>query len=277
MKNETTTPFELNLPKFKQAKIELWKFLSPNDIEQLLKCFENLEQVAQNRDYELCKITFANKLKLNPKVANDSIQLDQYYYLIKFCVQQNFNQEKCSALIYIANSLHELMKSTSYGNIDQCYDYLKQLILRFSVYRPPFSLQVFQPQQAKCVLDYFVNTYLKHFKLYKLVFTPAIKLDLKFQYSNAEYERQLDEEEGQQQEGVQAVEVQQQEEQEQQHECDDKNLDLKRFIKDYLTKKIDKVKESIEIEIKEQEIEINKKLSQTATPQTPKKGAKKGK
>ncbi|CAJ0936353.1 unnamed protein product [Ranitomeya imitator] len=40
--------------------------------------------------------------------------------------------------------------------------------------RPPFSIGLFSPQQLLHMSDYFVNTYFRHFKLYKYVFTPQI-------------------------------------------------------------------------------------------------------
>jgi hypothetical protein len=264
---------ESKLPEFKRAKIELWKYLDVNEIESLLKC---AAQSSSINDYDLCKDILSTKLQLNKKSDKDLIIIDKYYYLIKFCVQQNFDKEQTSAIIYTINSLHNLMKSTAYGNIDQCYDYLKQTIILFSVHRPPFSLRLFEPNEAKILLDYIVNTYLKHFKLYKLVYTPAIMLDLKFQYSNIESEVDT------LAEIVEEPVVVDQKENEINIEVvlnnqQDENKDLKAFIKQYLMRKIDKAKEIVELEIKEQENEINKKLNTTSRPQTQPKGVKKTK
>ena len=280
--------YEQSLPRNKKAKVELWKYLSPTDIEQLLKSFQNTDDVLKNRDYENCKQVISEKFRLNPTSdRRDTILVDKYYFLIKFCSKHEFNREQTSALIYTLTKLHELMKSTAYGNIDQCYVYLKQMIILYSVYRPPYSLKLFEPEEAKLVLDYFVNTYLKHFKLYKLIFTPAIKLDLKFKYSNksenddSEQQNEKHVEEAQQhQQRLESVEeIENKRDGSLSKEEDKATVDLKEFIKEYLTKKIEKVKENIVNEMKEQDIELNKKLSQTSrtTPTTPKKGAKKGK
>jgi hypothetical protein len=272
--------YEESLPKYKQSKIELWKYLSPNDIEQLLKSFKNTEEVIKNRDYEHCKILFQSKFKLG-WTRQDFILIDKYYFLIKFCAQNDFNKEQISALIFTLTKLHELMKSTAYGNLEQCYQYVKQMIILYSVHHPPFSLKLFSPEEAKLVLDYFVNTYLKHFKLYKLVYTPAIKLDLKFKYSNLiEEEKQSEIDRHSQisrnQQNEENIEEMKEEEGE---EKSHKIVDLKEFVKHYLTQKVDKVKENITNEMKEQDSELNKKLILTnqSTPTTPKKGAKKTK
>ncbi|XP_009428913.2 cilia- and flagella-associated protein 119 isoform X1 [Pan troglodytes] len=48
--------------------------------------------------------------------------------------------------------------------------------------RPPFSIDLFKEQQLLALEDYVVNTYFRHFKLYKYVFTPQVRLDLSLTY-----------------------------------------------------------------------------------------------
>ena len=40
--------------------------------------------------------------------------------------------------------------------------------------RPPFSIDLFKEEQLLALADYVVNTYFRHFKLYKSVFTPQV-------------------------------------------------------------------------------------------------------
>lgn len=40
--------------------------------------------------------------------------------------------------------------------------------------RPPFSIDLFEEEQLLALADYVVNTYFRHFKLYKYVFTPQV-------------------------------------------------------------------------------------------------------
>ncbi|XP_057551362.1 cilia- and flagella-associated protein 119 isoform X3 [Hippopotamus amphibius kiboko] len=40
--------------------------------------------------------------------------------------------------------------------------------------RPPFSINLFKEEQLLALADYVVNTYFRHFKLYKYVFTPQV-------------------------------------------------------------------------------------------------------
>lgn len=48
--------------------------------------------------------------------------------------------------------------------------------------RPPFSIDLFKEEQLLALADYVVNTYFRHFKLYKYVFTPQVRLDLSLTY-----------------------------------------------------------------------------------------------
>lgn len=45
---------------------------------------------------------------------------------------------------------------------------------RLSSQRPPFSIDLFKEEQLLALADYVVNTYFRHFKLYKYVFTPQV-------------------------------------------------------------------------------------------------------
>ncbi|KAM3591444.1 uncharacterized protein V6R79_002124 [Siganus canaliculatus] len=49
--------------------------------------------------------------------------------------------------------------------------------------RPPFSINLFTFAEAKQVLSYIHNSYMKYYKLYKYIFTLQVKLDLSLTYS----------------------------------------------------------------------------------------------
>ncbi|XP_067389110.1 cilia- and flagella-associated protein 119 isoform X2 [Emydura macquarii macquarii] len=50
------------------------------------------------------------------------------------------------------------------------------------VWRPPFSIDLFSQEQLALMSDYVVNTYFRHFKLYKYAFTPQVRLDVSLSY-----------------------------------------------------------------------------------------------
>jgi len=40
--------------------------------------------------------------------------------------------------------------------------------------RPPFSIDLFGANDVRKIVEYVINTYFRHFKLYKYAFTPKV-------------------------------------------------------------------------------------------------------
>ncbi|XP_072273120.1 cilia- and flagella-associated protein 119 [Pyxicephalus adspersus] len=79
---------------------------------------------------------------------------------------------------------HNVCVETSLGNVEETYQFFKELLLCHAIHRPPFSIALFTQQQILHISDYVMNTYFRHFKLYKFVFTPQVCLDLTISYEN---------------------------------------------------------------------------------------------
>ncbi|XP_053328052.1 cilia- and flagella-associated protein 119 [Spea bombifrons] len=108
--------------------------------------------------------------------------LDVYYYALRFCQDCAFSEEQTSCLINIVKETHMACMDTPLGNADESYSYFNELLLCHAVHRPPFSVNVFSQQQIQRISRYFLDTYFRHFKLYKYVFTPQVRLDLSISY-----------------------------------------------------------------------------------------------
>ncbi len=65
----------------------------------------------------------------------------------------------------------------------------KIIIFEYSfIFRPPYSLKIFSMKQIELISEYVFDVYFKQFKFYKYVFSLAVRLDLKFRYSNLSVE-----------------------------------------------------------------------------------------
>ncbi|KAF0025297.1 hypothetical protein F2P81_022178 [Scophthalmus maximus] len=111
------------------------------------------------------------------------VLLELYVQTVLFCRERSFKKEQTSALLSIVKSIHEANIETPLDNIEQCFEYCKELILCHSVRRPPFSIDLFNSEEANCIFKYIHNSYMRHYKLYKYIFTPQVKLDLTLTYS----------------------------------------------------------------------------------------------
>jgi hypothetical protein len=254
--------FEDCQPEHKKASIEIWKYLNSNELETLLTCFDD-----ELHEYELFSEYICKKFNYNCHEKRNLIMVDLFYYLIKFALKHNFNKLQINVLIYAILTTHELALTTAYGNMDECFKYIKELMILYSVNRPPMSLKLFEPNEIKICLDYFLNTYFRHFKLYKHAFTPTIKLDVKFKYvnlveddENNKNEEQIEEPNGEQQEVVDTIQDNE-DEIEQNSRLNEKDDELKLFIRNYLSGKVKEVKNELEEELRQAEIELQRKMS----------------
>lgn len=116
------------------------------------------------------------------KSLRDAITLDLFSHALIFCRQQGFSLEQTSTACALLQDLHKACIETPLGNVEECYRYFTSVLFCHGVRRPPFSINLFKEEQLLALADYVVNTYFRHFKLYKYVFTPQVRLDLSLTY-----------------------------------------------------------------------------------------------
>ena len=171
-----------------------WEDLSFSDAEQLLEI---------SSDTENLQAQLSSRLGRGETGKSDKqalIELDLFTYAILFCKKHAFSPEQLSAFFTILKSVHSMCISTPYDNFQDSFVYFRELLLRHSVHRPPFSTSLYSLTEVKAITDYVLSTYFKHFKLYKYAFTKRVQLNLKFHYSGEEEkgEEREGEEEGEQ-------------------------------------------------------------------------------
>ncbi|XP_032220462.2 cilia- and flagella-associated protein 119 isoform X2 [Nematostella vectensis] len=159
--------------KFK-PRVMCWNDLTLENIDDILK-FNSAEET---QSY----LADIFHLENHTEDLKAGILIDLYYYSLQFAIDGNFNREQISAFFSIVKSVHEMAVDTPFGNVDPVYEYCKELILCHSVKRPPFSIELYTVDQVKKITTYIVNTYFRHYKMYKYAFTPKVRLDLSIEY-----------------------------------------------------------------------------------------------
>uniref|UniRef100_UPI0037E72920 cilia- and flagella-associated protein 119 n=1 Tax=Semicossyphus pulcher TaxID=241346 RepID=UPI0037E72920 len=167
---------KIKVPQALKAKVMLWTDVSYHDMEEISKM-----QSLPDLESTLCRV-----LGVDLPEPKRGVLLELYVHTVLFCREQSFNKEQTSALLSIIKSVHEANIETPLNNIEQCFKYCKELLLCHSVRRPPFSINLFSPEAASCILKYIYNSYVRHYKLYKYIFTPQVKLDLSLTYSESQ-------------------------------------------------------------------------------------------
>lgn len=163
----------IKLPHDLKAKVMLWTDVSYHDMEEI-----NKMQSIPDLESALCSV-----LRVDLPEPRKGVLLELYVQTVLFCREHSFNKEQTSTLLSIIKSIHEANVETPLNNSEQCFKYCRELLLCHSVRRPPFSISLFNADEVNRVLTYILNNYMKHYKLYKYIFTTQVNLDLSLRYS----------------------------------------------------------------------------------------------
>ncbi|KAH6583888.1 hypothetical protein BASA61_007797 [Batrachochytrium salamandrivorans] len=147
------------------AKSLVWKDMSMKQIFD----YQSLKPPQESRRY------LKNLFKLDDS-EKDEIILDLYYYTLSFSKESDFTPEQTSALFSIIKVTHCEVVSTSQINLEKDFAYFKNLLLAHSIHRPPFSEKIFSFAEFKLVMEHIIQTYFRHYLMYKYVFTKKMRL-----------------------------------------------------------------------------------------------------
>ncbi|KAI8513162.1 hypothetical protein Bbelb_098010 [Branchiostoma belcheri] len=171
---ESTPGTKIIQPRRHKGRVVVWEDLSVNHMDAI-------DQATSADDLRsiLGQIFGMSDHRDNLK---NGVLMDLFVYTILYARRQNFNKEQTSAFFSIVKRTHGVCVETPFGNVQECYNYFTELLLCHGTKRPPFSVDLFDADQVRNITDYVVNTYFRHFKLYKYVFTPKVQLDLTMKY-----------------------------------------------------------------------------------------------
>ncbi|XP_058425595.1 cilia- and flagella-associated protein 119 isoform X3 [Diceros bicornis minor] len=249
-------------PPLPQPRICMWKYLDIHSMQRL----EKTANVQEMRE------VLAKLLGLGgpEQSLRDAITLDLFSHALIFCRQQGFSLEQTSTVCALLQDLHKACVATPLGNVEECYRYFTSVLFCHGVRRPPFSINLFKEEQLLALADYVVNTYFRHFKLYKYVFTPQVRLDLSLTYMGLQPPK-LEPEDEMEKEGGEEVEEQavtpQDEEPETvvQEEPSQVSI-LQAYIKTQLNKELGQLQQLVEERLKASEDRLSSKLTALEQP-----------
>ncbi|KAM4715302.1 cilia- and flagella-associated protein 119 [Anableps anableps] len=260
---------EIKVPRDLKAKLLLWSDITYNDMELI-------EQIQSIPDLEsaLCAM-----LGVDLPEPKKEVLLELYVQTVLFCREHNFNKEQTSALMSIIKSIHEANIETPFNNLEQCLKYCNDLLLCHSVRRPPFSINLFNLEEATCILNYIQDHYLRHLNLYKYIFTPQVKLDLVLTYSGVPQLGSCATEDSSAADGTtedeastkQADSSETQEKSTTEEKTSDGSMDLKALVEREVRQQMEQVSRELDQRIRETGSE---QKSKTIAPKPSKKGKK---
>lgn len=246
-------------PPLPQPRICMWKYLDIHSMHRLEKTTTTEEM----------REVLAELLELSYPEQNlrEAITLDLFTHALIFCREQGFSLEQTSAVCALLQDLHKACIATPLGNVEECYRYFTSALFCHGVRRPPFSIDLFKEEQLLALADYVVNTYFRHFKLYKYVFTSQVRLDLSLSYMglqpptlSPEDETEKEEETALEEQAVIPEEEVETEAKPEQEPSEDHVSVLRAYIKTQLNKELVQLQRLVEEQLEASEERLNSKL-----------------
>eukprot|EP00201_Polytomella_parva_P018872 CAMPEP_0175072598 /NCGR_PEP_ID=MMETSP0052_2-20121109/20011_1 /TAXON_ID=51329 ORGANISM="Polytomella parva, Strain SAG 63-3" /NCGR_SAMPLE_ID=MMETSP0052_2 /ASSEMBLY_ACC=CAM_ASM_000194 /LENGTH=283 /DNA_ID=CAMNT_0016340145 /DNA_START=65 /DNA_END=916 /DNA_ORIENTATION=+ len=150
------------------AKSYVWKDLSEQKLGNIRhphpkKGFTGRDLLAQYNDIR------------DVKDPRNEIHLDLYVHTLQFGQSLQFDAAKLSGLFSIVKDVH-LRSIREQLAIESSFSIFKSLILQHSVHRPPFSIGLFSYTEMRRIMDWMLDSYYKHYKLYQYAYTNRISL-----------------------------------------------------------------------------------------------------
>ena len=88
----------------------------------------------------------------------------------EFAKKKNFSEKKMACFMEI---MHYVMKQLIKERLseDESFENFKQLLLRHAIQRPPHSLAIFNLQDVKDIDEFVLDTFYRHYDMYKYALT----------------------------------------------------------------------------------------------------------
>lgn len=106
------------------------------------------------------------------------LQLDFHYMNYCFCKKEQFSNEKVSTMLaildYVFNRMLEKQLKPENG-----LKLLKDLLANHSIQRPPYQIFIFTDQEVNQIVQFSLQSFLRHFSLYEFAFKPRVELVLR--------------------------------------------------------------------------------------------------
>lgn len=155
----------------------------------------NAINAAALRDLELandatsCKALLASTLDVEGYGLSDGssaavragVEVDLYYYAYAFCKERRFEGRKISVVLAVLRELVKFDSQSELSTMEHSFERFQQLCMLHACERPPWTAGVLTLDDIERVVDHVADSYYRHFKLFKSVFTVEERLLLEQQ------------------------------------------------------------------------------------------------
>lgn len=136
----------------------LWADLKPEHVAAL--------DAVSNEDGTRQVLASALGLVPEDNPLRHEVLLEFFVNNVRFARENDFSIEKVSTFFSIMKRNHDEM-CEAFLPMEKSWEYFKALVLAHAVQRPPHSVGVFTLKEVQLITDYALNTYYRHFKLFR--------------------------------------------------------------------------------------------------------------
>lgn len=154
----------------------LYTQLNQNETKNLRKAETNYEErrcLAQI--FKLKSIAEVNEQTGGEPTKVDLLKLDFHYMNFLFCKELMFSNEKVSTLLamfdFILTRMLEQQLKPEVG-----LRILRDILKRHSIHRPPFQILIFSERENEQIVQFALDSFLRHYSLYEFAFKPRVDL-----------------------------------------------------------------------------------------------------
>ncbi|CAD7957163.1 unnamed protein product [Amoebophrya sp. A120] len=106
------------------------------------------------------------------------IAADFHFHNYNFAESLKFTPPKMSTYLSMMRTVYN--ESFDLGlSMSESYELFRHLLLKHSCHRPPFSSGIFNLNDVKAISDYVLDTFFRHYKMYKYVYVCIRDLEVK--------------------------------------------------------------------------------------------------
>eukprot|EP01031_Cornospumella_fuschlensis_P036138 gene36138-43831_t len=140
-----------------------WRHISEDQLKQL----ENTLDVQQIKLSLLRIFNFEHYDK-----HQQSIAVNLFMRVYAFCKNTAFNWHKTSTLLSIIYEVfqRDARLSSAENDMQKSFAFFEDLLIKHSVHSPPKSIKVFERIDVDCIMEYILERYYRHFKVYSYIF-----------------------------------------------------------------------------------------------------------
>lgn len=165
----STSTFLPPLPTQLSKRFFVQRFISPSILNDLSKT---------TLSYDKFRMILSDVLELNTnEEALDKIFFDHLYPIYEFAKQKKLGPQKLDCLLEISYEIFTFSFNKRLSHV-KSFDYLKDLLVRHSLFRPPHSILIFNLEDIKQITDFFLFNFYQHYTFYSQAFTPKLNMEI---------------------------------------------------------------------------------------------------